>query len=365
MPPPDLIPLLPRGTTVFDTLPARALVLEPLAPAIGDGVVVIRRTDAVGVVLIRSGAIAETYCVEGTERSTGTPALAHIRSWTDATMSAWRLSNAVVDVIPPLLRSEPHYADLRLEWVNWERLLSDLRGRPGAFIVELITPVGRGVISLRDGNFVASFTDTHPELCEPSLLDEIASANSGSLRVLREQTGTVLFDDVANAGAPDDTDYQMVGSAPVEYGSTTEPSKSSGRETAGGSAAAGDDGETAAPPEEPSPAPQPESRSMLRQLLGLGQQQSSAAAAAETATAADGPGASVASLLPTLKLIAFNHTHRSEPALENLFTEAAAQSRSVEWLALAVRNTPVPFVTQATLDDIADAILGLASQPAH
>jgi hypothetical protein len=267
MPAPDLIPLLPTGATVFDTLPARALVLEPLAPAISDGVVVIRRTEAVGVVLIRGGAIAETYCVEATERSTGTPALARIRGWTDATMSAWRLSSAVVDVIPPLLRSEPQYADLRLEWVNWERLLSDLRGRPGAFIVELVTPVGRGVISLRDGNYVASFTDAHPELCEPSLLDEIASSSTGALRVLREQTGTVLFDDVAHAGAPDDTDYQMVGTAPLEYGGTTEIGQASGREAVG-DAEPGDDGEAPAPPEEPSPAASTESRSMLRQLLG-------------------------------------------------------------------------------------------------
>ena len=64
VPAPDIIPLLPRGDTVFEDLPVRALVLEALAPAIGDGLIVIRRSPGVGVILIRSGRVTDTYAVE-------------------------------------------------------------------------------------------------------------------------------------------------------------------------------------------------------------------------------------------------------------------------------------------------------------
>ena len=349
LPPHDLIPLLPRGSTVFDALPARAVVLEPLAPAIADGVVVARRPDGIGVVLIRAGAIAEVYCVNGQGRITGSPALQRIREWQDATVSAWRLSSNVVDIIPSLLRAEPYYADLRLEWVNWERLLGDLRNRPGTFVVELITPMGRGVVNLRDGLNVASFTDTHPELCEPSLVDDIAAVNTGSLRVLREGRSAPAADDVAHS-APEDPGIAMIGAPPVEYSGAPEPSP------ADVTAAPVDMGGSTL--DAPSPDPL-ETRSSLRQVLGVAPQ-SSAPAAVHTGPAS--PGTAV--LLADLKLIAFNHLHRAEPQLETMLDEAAAENRPLEWVASAIRSTPLLYVSQGTLDDLADEVLALgAAQP--
>ncbi|MFN2582647.1 MAG: hypothetical protein ABR498_07895, partial [Candidatus Dormibacteria bacterium] len=278
LPPHDLIPLLPRGSTVFESLPARAIVMEPLAPAIGDGVMVARRPDSVGVVLIRGGNIAEVYSVQEKSRITSTAALQRIRDSKDASMSAWRLQPSVVDIIPPLLRADPYYADLRLEWVNWERLLGDLRGRPGTFIVELTTPVGRGVINLRDGLYVASFTDTHPELCEPSLLDEIAGVNTGSLRVLREEPEAAKADDVAHS-RPEDPEIAMIGVPPIEYSgpATSEPSTPPpSTDIADIPPAPTDNG---SPSLDAGSGQEPiEAKSMLRQLLGRGTQGATATA---------------------------------------------------------------------------------------
>ena len=52
--PPDVLPLLPLGAPVFHSLPGRALVLEELAPAVGDGIVVLRLGESSGGVVLVS-----------------------------------------------------------------------------------------------------------------------------------------------------------------------------------------------------------------------------------------------------------------------------------------------------------------------
>lgn len=258
MPPHDLIPLLPGGTAVFESLPARAVVLTPLAPAVGDGVILARRPDGVGVVLIRGGAIAEAYHVTSRQRTTGSPALQRIHDSSDAVVSAWRLEPDVVDVIPTLLRADAHYNDLRLEWVDWELLLSDLRTRRATYVVELITLEGRGVVSLCNGQAVASFTDTHPGVCDMSVVDELAEVGAGTVRVLREDAQAAAADDVVH-DAPEDPEIAMIGAAPMEYRSMPQ--------TANGETGGGDQGAAAAA------ADALETRGTVRSLLGLGQQE--------------------------------------------------------------------------------------------
>ncbi|MFN2582564.1 MAG: hypothetical protein ABR498_07475, partial [Candidatus Dormibacteria bacterium] len=75
-----------------------------------------------------------------------------------------------------------------------------------------------------------------------------------------------------------------------------------------------------------------------------------------------GSSASVAQLLPDLKLIAFNHLHRAEPKLESMLDQAAADNRSLEWVASAIRSTPLLYVSQGTLDDLANEALALGSR---
>ena len=59
--PPDVLPLLPLGAPVFHSLPGRALVLEELAPAVGDGIVVLRLGEG-------SGGNAERYRIRARPR---------------------------------------------------------------------------------------------------------------------------------------------------------------------------------------------------------------------------------------------------------------------------------------------------------
>ncbi|HEY6783024.1 MAG TPA: hypothetical protein VI296_07285, partial [Candidatus Dormibacteraeota bacterium] len=134
------LPLLPAGTPMFDSLPFGALVLDALAPAIGNGLITLRDGGEEGVVVVRDGVMSECVWVANGVRSTGDVALAQIRLAATTAISACRLSGEAMSLIGPLIRSEPCYADLRLEWVAWPQLLNDLRERSLTFVVELTTP---------------------------------------------------------------------------------------------------------------------------------------------------------------------------------------------------------------------------------
>ena len=182
----DLIPILPRGTALFDGIPAPAIVIEALEPVIGDGALVSRRSGSVGVILIKEASIFEVYAFEGGKRREGQTALQVISTWTDATMSAYQLDRIVVAVAPSLYRGTPCYENLRLEWTDWKGLLADLCSRDGLFVVELDTPMGRGVTLILDGRQVATYTEAHPELGPESLLDPLAATKRGTIWVRRE-----------------------------------------------------------------------------------------------------------------------------------------------------------------------------------
>jgi hypothetical protein len=70
------LPLLPLGTVVFETLPFGALVLDALAPAIGNGMITLRNGAHEGVLVIRDGVIGEAVWVTDGLRITGADALA-------------------------------------------------------------------------------------------------------------------------------------------------------------------------------------------------------------------------------------------------------------------------------------------------
>jgi hypothetical protein len=312
VPAPDIIPLLPRGDTVFEDLPVRALVLEALAPAIGDGLIVIRRSPGVGVILIRSGRVTDTYAVEPERRAMGDEAITRIRSWDDAIVSAWRLGASVVDVLPPLVRCDPLYADLRLDWIIWNRLLSDLRARQGTYVVELTTIAGRGVTSIRDGVQVATYTDQHRELGDPSLVDDLAAAGSGAIRVLHDAQRAHFIRDIAPAASGNSGDQPTV----VEDEST------------------------------------------ITHVFGVAQNPPRPELV-PVAAAASGTDNSVAALLPELKRLVQERLHHSSLRLEILLEDAAANNASLDAVVAEVRATPIRGVMQSTLDDLADEMLAL------
>jgi hypothetical protein len=311
VPAPDIIPLLPRGDTVFEDLPMRALVLDALAPAIGDGLIVIRRSPGVGVILIRGGRTTDTYAVEPERRAMGDEAITRIRSWDDAIVSAWRLGANVVEVLPPLVRCDPLYADLRLDWIIWNRLLSDLRARQGTYVVELTTIAGRGVTSIRDGVQVATYTDQHRELGDPSLVDDLAAAGSGAIRVLHDTQRSPSMRDIAPPASGNAGDH---------------------------------------------PAPFDE-ESTITHVFGVAQNppRPELVPVAAAVSGAD----SVAQLLPELKRLVQERLHHSSLRLEILLEDAAANNASLDAVVAEVRATPIRGVMQSTLDDLADEMLAL------
>jgi hypothetical protein len=178
------LPLLPAGSALFEQLPARAIVLDALAPAVGNGIITSADGDRVGVLVIREGVITDAVSVHESSRDYGGAALNIIRSWESASMSAYRWTESAMSLLDPLIHGEPCYQDLRLEWTAWPQLLDDLRSRGATFVVELFTSNGRGVTVLRRGQQVATYSESHPSLGDPELMDVLVAEGAGSVRVL-------------------------------------------------------------------------------------------------------------------------------------------------------------------------------------
>ncbi len=164
-------------------------MIEALGPVLGDGVLVSRRPGAVGVILVKDSGLFEVYSFEGGKRLEGDKALQLISGWGDATVSAYQFDPLVVAVAPALFRGGPCYDDLRLDWTDWKGLLADLCTRDELFVVELDTPLGRGVTLILNGRQVATYTEAHPELGEEGLLDPLAGTRRGTIWVRRQPAG--------------------------------------------------------------------------------------------------------------------------------------------------------------------------------
>ena len=198
----DPIPLLPRGELLFEGIPLRAVVMEALAPALSHGCLVVRDRDRGAVVLVRDGALVEVHAFSGATARTGEGVLTEVQSWTEAVVTAHRLEPLLVDVCEALLRGEIIYSDLRLDWVEWPNLLADFSRRGGAYAVEIFTPAGRGVTCVAVGQQALSYTDIHPSLGDPALLEAMASNRDGSIRVRRLNAASFAATAMATGAQP-------------------------------------------------------------------------------------------------------------------------------------------------------------------
>jgi hypothetical protein len=260
----DPIPLLPRGTPLFELIAAPAIVIEALGPTVGDGMVLVRAPGCLGVILVADGELLEEYSFETGVRLHGGEALGRIASWQDATVSAYRFDRVVVSVAPVLLRGRLSYEDLHLKWTDWRALLAELRHRSGLIAVEVDTPTGRGVTLIGAGRQLATYTDAHPEPGDDALLDPLAATGEGTIRVRHEPGGGVpaieAFPDPGTSAAAEST----------YHAGPAKPDRPTGRatatETAEATGAAGpadgsdpgarseDPGMSVAEPERPEPA---------------------------------------------------------------------------------------------------------------
>ncbi len=364
----DMIPLLPRGIALFEGIPARAIVIDALCPAIGHGAVIVRGTDAVGVVLVEDGVRAQDYAFAGNAALEGEGAQAVIHSWEDGIVAAYRFDPLVVAVLPSLFRGTPCYADLRLEWTDWHGLLADLCRRDGSFVVELETPRGRGVTLIVDGRQVATYTDGHPELGSEDLLDPLADAGRGTIWVQgepAEPVGASPLDGFGEHPHPGDIDQSWS----AEAAATDVPGqRASAWMDGSGWSGTPDDPVVeasgyAAPRHSPAyagaaapPSPAEAAASPFAPFaVGNAQPSPWPSAATETGSLASGSlQVPTQDLAPQLKQLARLRLQRSASRVEAMIDEAAAAQLPLAALLADVRGLVIRGVMQSSLDELAD-----------
>jgi hypothetical protein len=393
-------PLLPAGFTLFESLPVGALVLDALAPAIGNGLITMSQDGSEGVLVVRNGVVAERVWVTNGVRSHGDEALALIRAADAAMVSARRLDDVAMGLLGALLHGTPCYIDLRLEWVSWPEFLSDLRTRGQTFVVELHTPAGRGVACLRDGSQVATFTESHPVLGDASLLDELLAGGVGTIRVFVDDAAqgevvhaltSVVVPQLAEVGRPQETRTTADVPARDAYVALTpdvttiienEPPRA---ERIARTVDSGTSGPiTLAPPRdeyaERFVLPAAESafvRTDAPQRLAAGASDPNATFTAMFGLHDETPGEhrlialnnaghgaerEVASVLPQLRLLVHHRLQRSSESVEEIVESAATDHQSVGWLSDRVRVMTMRGFLRSTFEQLADDMLALAGR---
>ncbi|HWF57729.1 MAG TPA: 4'-phosphopantetheinyl transferase superfamily protein [Candidatus Dormibacteraeota bacterium] len=374
--PPDPIPLLPRGEVLFEGLPVAAVIMEALAPTLGHGSMVVRDRDRGAVALVREGTLVEVHAFSGTASHGGDGVLAEVQGWAGATLSAHRLGPLLVDVCEALLRGEILYSDLRLEWVEWPALLTDFKRRGGAYAVEIFTPAGRGVTCVAVGQQALSYTDIHPSLEDPALLEAMASNRDGSIRVRR--LNTAAFAATAMAATGSASGVEAAAAAATSAGPLPATSLAgNGNGNGNGNATHADaemrtEAETrtadaapreataaapAATPDPSEPGPALEADDILPDLTWVAPWQTpwrdeSAADRAPAAGArpSDAPALSVGEMLDDLRSIAQRRLQLSASRVETVLDEAAREQRTLDSVLEEIRSMSIRGVMPSTVD---------------
>ena len=147
---PSGFPLLPQGNVLFMSLPIGVVNLEALGSAMDTGVAVVRGDGGTAVAVYREGRLTAAHAFEDSARLEGDTALARVQAWPGATVSAHMLDVAALEAVETQLRGEAVYEDLHLAWVDWPRLLEDLRTRLPDFVVTVNSPHGGAVMAVRE-----------------------------------------------------------------------------------------------------------------------------------------------------------------------------------------------------------------------
>ncbi len=354
----DALPLLPRGDVLFEEIPVRAVVLEAMAPTLGHGCLVVRDRDRGAVVLVRDGALVEVHAFDGSSVHSGDGVLAEVQAWSHALVSAHRLDALLVDVCEALVRGEVMYADLRLDWVEWPALLADLGRRGGTYAVEIFTPAGRGVTCVAAGDQTLSYTDIHPSLGDPALLEAMASNRDGSIRVRR--LATAAFAPRPRSGAEDAVPEPSPAAHAAPQGSDDD-SNGSARDTLEPAGAAGLDTADLVPPAQASREERtlPVADEVLPDLTWVAPWQTpwrEEVLGAETigsgvaAPSSQVARPSVGDMLAGLRSIAQRRLQLSASRVEIVLDEAAREQRPLDSVLEEIRAMSIRGVMPSTVD---------------
>jgi hypothetical protein len=343
------LPLLPAGSSLFDALPVGALVLDALAPAIGNGMITMSDGRSEGALVVRDGVLAERIWLANGVRSEGDEALALMRSANAATVSARRLTDDAMVLLGPLLKGTPCYTDLHLEWMVWSQFRADLCARGRTYVVEVTTLSGRGVTCIRGGRQVATFVDSHPALGEASLLDDIAAVGVGTVRV--------LVDD----GSPGDAAPSYVSGVARRVADVAhhEPVTAVATESAPVAAV-----EAFVPRDDPRPASvaTDDPNATFSAMFGTHHDTSSQQRLIALDHTRRGADRDVAAVLPQLRLLVQHRLQRSSVSVEEIVESAAIDHHSVGWLSDRVRVMTMRGFLHSTFDQLADDMLALAGR---
>jgi hypothetical protein len=235
--------------------------------------------------------------------------------------------------------------------------------------VEIFTPAGRGVTCVAAGQQALSYTDIHPSLGDPAVLEAMASNREGSIRVRRLNAtafaATVMSSDAAAAGAG------AMGAAP----SADVPSRSPAFATGGhGNGSTRTETSTPAPemsedraqaeaaaPSSSEPATPIAPDEVLPDLAWVAPWQTPwrdvPATAQEAAQASGGepssssPGRpSVGDMLGALRSIAQRRLQLSASRVELVLDEAAREQRPLDSVLEEIRAMSIRGVMPSTVD---------------
>ncbi len=379
----DSLPLLPAGIPLFESLPIGAIVLNALAPAIGEGLITVVDADRAGVIVIRAGAISDAVSFDGA-RDLGAPALQSMTNWDGAFISASHLSEEAMAILGPLISGERCYEDLRLEWTRWPELLDDLRARGGTYVVEVRTTVGRGITVVRGAERVATYTDAHPSLGAADLMDALTAAHAGSMRITLGTDASAALIAVTARGTSRAASGTRRERAGLAEAATRQVSPAVHLERATG-AGSGVRPEPAARPatamwnDATTLSPEASAELVRTDVVAPSHLADEQYAGNATLTALFGdrlgsqpftplvvldglepPTTSpVGSLLPELKLLVQQRLQRSAGPVDDVVDAAADGGETVAWLADRVRVMTVRGFMTSTFEQLADDMLAL------
>jgi hypothetical protein len=380
------LPLLPAGFAIFESLPVGALVLDALAPAVGNGIITMADNGSEGVLVVRNGVVTERVWVANGVRSYGDEALALIRSADGAMVSARRLTDDAMALLGTLLHSLPCYTDLRLEWVSWPQLLGDLCARGQSFLVEVTTPSDRAIAWIRDGSQVATFADSHPTPGDVGLLNDLAAGGVGTIRVLVDDgapeetrpefapitalsvdaSPTVPVDErISEVRAPEiavmpsrpraDPEPSQQGATAITYPMRAEHPEPMALQEAQFEA-------IVSVPARPKVVRDGGVSDSFTEIFGLPRDAPDTHRLTSLYPPSRGAEREVASVLPQLKLLVQTRLQRSSVSVEEIVESAAIDHHNVGWLSDRVRVMTMRGFLHSTFDQLADDMLELAGR---
>jgi len=328
-----LIPFLPPGSNLFTQLDARAVVLNALPEAIGSGIILAENSTCTGLVAVREGQISRTLCIEHSLVIPDIDVFARIASWNNAVVSASHLATDDLELVEQQLAADVCYADLRMEWTDSTLLLSDLRSRPGRYLVVLHAQSGSCAIAIAgaaDGRTYARPSST-------------GVAALGLEELLKERAGVI-------------TVYRMSGDS--------DASRLRRGARSGDDASLPSDPQPAFPRDgrygDQQPAARRQSGSALAQIFGVPNSATPTEMVPHHADSSAPNPSDISLLLPDLKLLVRSRLRLSSGRIEALLDEAVTAGRPVESAASAIRNLSVRGVMQSTLDQLADDIVAMS-----